>query len=171
MEYVAFIGLRGDEPHRIQRVEERNESTAGYEGEHVYMPLNDMAVTRKDVNAFWERQDWDLALPKDTGVSNCVYCFLKGAANLDAIHSRMEETAKTEMPGFGPFGDTPCDLRWWMRMEAEYGRDLRAEGRTIRSDATHIGFFGNHPFAYKDMAAGRDLSALNETMLPCDCTE
>ena len=171
VEYVAFIGLRGDEPHRIQRVEERNESTAGYEGEHVYMPLNDMAVTRKDVNAFWERQDWDLALPKDTSVSNCVYCFLKGAANLDAIHSRMEEAAKTEVPGFGPFRDTPCDLRWWMRMEAEYGRDLRAEGRTIRSDATHIGFFGNHPFAYKDMATGRDLSALNETMLPCDCTE
>ena len=171
VEYVAFIGLRGDEPHRIQRVEERNEGTGGYEGEHVYMPLNDMAVTRKDVNAFWERQDWDLALPKDTSVSNCVYCFLKGAANLDAIHARMEEAAKTEAPGFGPLRDTPCDLRWWMKIEAEYGRDLRAEGRTIRGNATHIGFFGSHPFAYKDMATGRDLGTLSETMLPCDCTE
>ena len=46
VEYVAFIGLRGDEPHRIQRVEARNDTAAGYEGEHVYMPLNDMAVTR-----------------------------------------------------------------------------------------------------------------------------
>ena len=65
VEYVAFIGLRGDEPHRVQRVEARNDTAAGYEGEHVYMPLNDMAVTRDDVNAFWERQNWDLALPKD----------------------------------------------------------------------------------------------------------
>ena len=99
------------------------------------MPLNDMVVTRRDVNEFWERQDWDLALPKDTSLSNCVYC------------------------------------GWWMRIEAEYGRDLVAEERTIRSNATHIGFFGNHPFAYGDLASGRDISALNETMLPCDCTE
>ena len=85
VEYVAFIGLRGDEPHRIERVEERNEGETGYEGEHVYMPLNDMAVTRQDVNAFWERQDWDLELPKDTSLSNCVYCFLKGAAKLSTV--------------------------------------------------------------------------------------
>ena len=171
VEYVAFIGLRGDEPHRIQRVEARNDTTAGYEGEHVYMPLSDMAVTRDDVNAFWERQNWDLALPKDTSLSNCVYCFLKGAANLGAIHTGLEDAPNTEMPGFGPLADTPCDLRWWMRIEALYGRDLHAEKRTIRSNATHIGFFGNHPFAYKDLAAGRDLGVLSETLLPCDCTE
>ena len=171
VEYVAFIGLRGDEPHRIQRVEDRSDSSAGYEGEHVYMPLNDMVVTRRDVNAFWERQDWDLAQPKDTSLSNCVYCFLKGAANLKAIHGRMESEANTEAAGFGALADTPCDLGWWMRIEAEYGRDLVAEERQIRSNATHIGFFGNHPFAYRDLASGRDLSALNETMLPCDCTE
>ena len=29
VEYVAFIGLRGDEPQRIQRVEARNDTTAG----------------------------------------------------------------------------------------------------------------------------------------------
>jgi len=171
VEYVAFVGLRGDEPHRVQRVEQRNEGTAGYEGEHVYTPLNDMAVTRDDVNDFWERQDWDLALPKDTGLSNCVYCFLKGAANLDAIHARMRDAARTEVPEFGLLRNTPCDLKWWMRIEEEYGRDLAAEGRKIRSNATHIGFFGNHSFSYRDMAAGRDPGALSETMLPCDCTE
>ena len=31
--------LRRDELHRIQRVQDRNDTTAGYEGEHVYMPL------------------------------------------------------------------------------------------------------------------------------------
>ena len=171
VEYVTFIGLRGDEPHRIARVEGRNEGTSGYEGEHVYMPLNDMAVTRNDVNAFWERQDWNLALPKDTSLSNCVYCFLKGAANLDAVHARMEEAVETEVPEFGTLADTPCDLGWWTRMEADYGRDLHAEGRRIRGNATHIGFFGTHPFVYRDLAAGKDLSAFRETMLPCDCTE
>ena len=139
VEYVAFIGLRGDEPHRIQRVEDRNDSGAGHEGEHVYMPLSDMVVTRKDVNEFWERQDWDLTLPKDTSLSNCVYCFLKGAANLKAIHGRMESETKAEASGFGPLTDTPCDLRWWTRIESEYGRDLVAEERQIRSNARRIG--------------------------------
>ena len=171
VEYVAFIGLRGDEPQRVHRVEARNDTAAGYEGEHVYMPLSDMAVTRDDVNAFWERQDWDLALPKDTALSNCVYCFLKGAANLGTIHGRLEDAPETVVPGFGPLADTPCDLRWWMRIEEEYGRDLHAEGREVRSDATHIGFFGTHPFSYKGLTDGRDLSALNATLLPCDCTE
>ncbi len=172
VEYVAFIGLRGDEPHRIRRVEARNDTDAGYEGEHVYMPLNDMAVTRDDVNAFWERQSWDLELPEDTRLSNCVYCFLKGAANLEAIHAELDGARDSEVPGFGPLANTPCDLRWWMRIEALYGRDLRAEKRTIRrKGATHIGFFGNHPFAYGDLASGRNLGVLSETLLPCDCTE
>ena len=171
VEYVAFIGLRGDEPHRIERVAERNEGETGYEGEHVYMPLNDMAVTRNDVNAFWERQDWDLELPKDTSLSNCVYCFLKGAANLEAIHARMKSEATTEAPGFGPLADTPSDLRWWSRIEEKYGRDLVAEERPLRGNVTRIGFFGTHRFAYGDLASGRDISALNATMLPCDCTE
>ena len=169
--YVAFIGLRGDEPHRIQRMEARNDTAAGYEGEHVHMPLNDMAVTRDDVNAFWERQDWVLALPKDTSLSNCVYCFLKGAANLSAIHARMDDAQDTKAPGFGPLADTPCDLRWWMRIEEQYGRNLQAEKRMVRSSATHIGFFGTHSFAYGDLADGRDLDALRGTTLPCDCTE
>ena len=50
-------------------------------------------------------------------------------------------------------------------------RPRPAEKRAIRTDATHIGFFGNHPFAYKDLVAGRDLGVLSETLLPCDCTE
>ena len=52
-----------------------------------------------------------------------------------------------------------------MRIETLYGRDLHAEKRTIRTNATHIGFFGNHPFSYEALAAGRDISALSETGL------
>ncbi len=171
VEYVAFIGLRGDEPHRVQRVEARNDSDAGYEGEHIYMPLNEMTVTQKDVNEFWESQDWDLALPKDKRLSNCVFCFLKGAANLGAIRAEQENAPNTEAPGFGRLAQTPSDLQWWIKIEKLYGRDLHAEKRATRSDTTHIGFFGNRSFSYKDLAAGRNLGEFSETLLPCDCTE
>ena len=171
VEYVAMIGLRADEPHRIQRVLDRNDSTAGYEGEHVYMPLGDMAVTRNDVNEFWDRQNWDLSLPKDASLSNCVYCFLKGAANLDIVHSRMENEKATEAVGFGPLANTPCDLAWWERMEGKYGRDLLAEGRQTRSNVKQIGFFGRDRVSYRALNNGLDLAEFAETMLPCDCTE
>ena len=90
-----------------------------------------------------------------------VIVFNKGAANLGAIHAGLEDAPDTDVPGFGPLADTPSDLRWWMRIEALYGRDLHAEKRTVRTDATHIGFFGNHSFVYKDLATGRDLGALS----------
>ena len=171
VEYVALIGLRGDEPLRIQRVMDRNDSTAGYDGEHVYMPLGDMAVTRDDVNAFWDRQNWDLSLPNDASLSNCVYCFLKGAANLDIVHARMESEKAADAEGFGPLANTPCDLAWWERIESKYGRDLLAEGRQTRGKAKHIGFFGRDGVTYKAVNNGLDLGEFAETMLPCDCTE
>lgn len=171
VEYVAMIGLRADEPHRVQRVLDREENEAGYEGEYVYMPLSDMSVTRDDVNSFWEHQSWDLSLPKDASLSNCVYCFLKGASNLDTVHTRMEDEKKNEATGFGPLSNTPCDLAWWERIEHKYGRDLKAEGRQTRSNITHIGFFGRDGVSYKAMNNGLDLEQYSESMLPCDCTE
>ena len=172
VEYVAFIGLREDEPHRVQRVRDRNDTTKGYEGEHVYMPLADMSVTRDDVNDFWDRQAWDLSLPKDASLSNCVYCFLKGAVNLRDIHTYMAKEVETGITDeFGPLGETPSDLEWWHRLETTYGRDLKAEGRSTRTDVTHIGFFGNNRFSYGDVGNGTELGGLAESILPCDCTE
>ena len=68
IEYVAFIGLRGDEQLRTSRVEARARdphANIGYEGEHVYMPLAKMHVTKENVNGFWSQQDWDLNLDAD----------------------------------------------------------------------------------------------------------
>ena len=177
VEYVAFVGLRGDEQIRVKRVEERNAGpgASGYEGEHVYMPLADMAVARDDVNTFWNRQDWGLSFPKEGSLSNCVYCFLKGMANLRSVHDRMEKEKRTEVSGFGSLLDTPCDIAWWRRIEAKYCRDLKAEGRVIRGDpkSTRIGFFGNREFSYDILAKSEeaDLDRFSETLLPCDCTE
>ncbi len=104
IEYIAFIGLRGDEQQRVARVEARSadiHSNPGYEGEHVYMPFADMRVTEADVNCFWELQDWGLKLPRSGALSNCVFCFLKGVGNLKRVHEQMERRKKTSVRGFG----------------------------------------------------------------------
>lgn len=181
VEYVAFIGLRGDEQLRVARVEARSSdihANAGHEGEHVYMPFTSMRIGRDDVNQFWERQPWSLELAPDGALSNCVYCFLKGVGHLKRVHDAMEKHKKRNVRSFGSTVDTPCDLTWWRRMEHKYGRDLEREkrDRTNRDAARFIGFFGaSSDFSYDVLAAGArngdDLSRFADTILPCDCTE
>ena len=178
VEYVALVGLRGDEQPRVKRVEARNTgpAAAGYKGEHVYMPLADMLITRDDVNAFWDLQDWDLALPQEGSLSNCVYCFLKGIGNLKSVHHQMDVEKQHEVPGFGSLLNTPSDVAWWSRMEKMYGRDLNAEGREITGNpqSNFLGFFGTSSgFSYELLADSddTDLAKFSGTLLPCDCTE
>ncbi len=178
-EYVALVGLRADEPARVGRVKERNSGpeASGHEGEHVYMPLADMNVAASDVNAFWDRQQWDLALPPDSGLSNCVYCFLKGGPTLRKVHREMHAAkAQDASSRYGPLAGTPCDVSWWQRMEEEYGRDLVAEDRLITSEAGHdfLGFFGaGNRFTYRVLAEADDaeLETFDDSVLPCDCTD
>ena len=50
IEYVAFIGLRGDEQLRVARVQTRSSNphaNEGYEGEHVYMPLAKIRIGKR----------------------------------------------------------------------------------------------------------------------------
>ena len=178
VEYVAFVGLRGDEQIRVQRVAARNAGpgAAGYRGEHVYMPLADMHIARDDVNVFWDQQPWDLSLPKEGSLSNCVYCFLKGARHLKAVRDRMEEEKHAEAAGFGPLRDTPSDVAWWIRMEKTYARDLKAEERKITGNpaSTVIGFFGTKTdFSYERLAQADEsnFARYSSALLPCDCTE
>ena len=114
IEYVAFLGLRGDEQLRVTRVETRSSNphaNQGYEGEHVYMPLAKMQVSKDDVNAFWEQQSWDLNLPRNGALSNCVYCFLKGVNILSQAHNAMEAQKHEPIKGFGStIGTLPAML-------------------------------------------------------------
>lgn len=179
VEYVAFVGLRADEPARVGRVKERNNGpeASGYEGEHVYMPLVDMHVAASDVNTFWDRQKWGLSLPPDSGLSNCVYCFLKGGPTLRKVHREMAAAMKQDaLSGYGSLDGTPCDVAWWQRMEEGYGRDLEAENREIQSELEHdfLGFFGaGTRFTYRVLAEGDEakLAAFDDSLLPCDCTD
>ena len=181
IEYSAFIGLRGDEQLRVAKVEARRSNAhenPGYEGEHVYMPFSEMNVSKEDVNEFWGRQSWGLQLPDDGGLSNCVYCFLKGVGNLEQVRNTMERRKHTDVPGFGSMVDTPCDVAWWTAMEQKYGRDLEAEGRvrTGADSSSFVGFFGaSSGLSYQLLANGRregaDLSRFASSVLPCDCTD
>lgn len=180
IEYVAFIGLRADEQVRVARVESRSanpHANAGYEGEQVYMPLATMHIGKADVNAFWRQQEWDLNLPDSGALSNCVYCFLKGAANLAQVHTQMTAQKSQEITGFGFIAGTPCDIDWWIEKEAKYGRDLEKENRELTNpEAKVIGFFGaTSNFSYDTIAAsaakGESLERFADTVLPCDCTE
>lgn len=180
IEYVAFIGLRGDERLRTARVEARAtdpHANAGYEGEHVYMPLATMNVSKDDVIHFWSLQDWDLNLDTTGALSNCVYCFLKGVGTLSAVHSEMEQAKDESIDNFGPTAGTPCDVDWWIGIEQKYSRNLDDEGRERTNPETSvIGFFGaSSEFSYDLLSkAGRngdDLATFSDTLLPCDCTE
>ena len=181
IEYVAFIGLRGDEQLRVAKVEARRanaHANADYEGEHVYLPFSAMNVSRQDVNAFWGRQPWGLQLPDDGGLSNCVYCFLKGVGTLAQVRRTMDVRQRTDVPGFGSMIDTPCDVGWWKAMERKYGRNLNAERRvrTGADSSSFVGFFGaSSKFSYDVLADSRhgdaDLARFASSVLPCDCTD
>ena len=175
VEYLAFVGLRNDEKRRVMRVRQRNAGgpeSVGYEGEHVYLPLSDIGVTKEEVEAFWEKQTWGLSLHAEDGLSNCTYCFLKGARGLHRVHAALESGFQKS------FENTPCDLQWWVEIEEKYGRDLEAEKRDIRSPVADnfIGFFGTQSgFSYQRLAQSHgdeaELSRFANSVLPCDCTD
>lgn len=183
VEYVAFVGLRHDEMHRVAKVRARNAEEGesdGHEGEHVYMPLSDMVVTKDDVSEFWNCQDWNLGLPDDANLSNCVYCFLKGMRGLQNVHGTMNGNGSNGASVNGnKYRGTPCDIGWWRRIEETYGRNLKAENRQVkegRVKGNFIGFFGaSSGFSYKLLAQNghrpQKLSEFSDSVLPCDCTD
>ncbi len=175
-EYVALIGLRADEHLRVNRVEQRAVepmANVGYEGEHAVMPLPMMGITREDVNRFWQRQEWGLELPESGALSNCTYCFLKGAANLRQVHRLMQAEQEEDRD---QTAGTPSSLEWWQRMERTYGRDMVREQREMRNPeaGTFIGFFGaGGSLSYEALAAAAPDAPgePEDATLPCDCTE
>ena len=180
VEYVVLIGLRGDEPLRIARVRARDNdphARADHDGEHVYMPFESMRITRDDVNRFWNRQEWDLGLDPKKELSNCVYCFMKGAGKLGAVHAAMRNPQPAA--GFGPTAGTPSDITWWEALEEKYGRDLLAENRMRRkrndaNEPTRIGFFGLTNLDYGTVAQSTSspgtLAAYEKSVPACACT-
>ena len=99
-EYESFVGLRADEPSRVQKL--RNQETRT----HTFRcPLYDAGDTVDDVNRFWERQSFTLELPPGWG--NCTGCFLKDQWDLvrnlgmEGMHRDVWFHLEDNYPNFG----------------------------------------------------------------------
>jgi len=136
IEYNSFIGFRADEPNRYEKMLRRNKgkreeiSYIKEKNEHIYMPLIDNGITVEDIKKYWDNQEWDLGLPYDGTLGNCVFCFMKGNKlyNIDDVNAKF----------------APTNIDWWIYMEQKYQRDLIKEGRVKTSENSNdfINFFG-----------------------------
>lgn len=96
--WTSLVGFRADEAHR----EPYNDNRAT-----TVLPLRAAGVTRRDVQAFWKKQPFDLDLPIIGGKTvggNCDGCFLKSEAYL-----------------FGFGRDEPERAAWWENHEIARG--------------------------------------------------
>lgn len=105
-EWTEAIGLRADEMHRVTRIKASREGLRD-----VVCPLATAGVTKRDVSAFWLRQNFDLTLPNVNGRTphgNCNLCFLKPIATVRAI-----------------MRDIPGSADWWVEQERLVGAKWR----------------------------------------------
>lgn len=107
--WSAAIGIRADEQRRIGPSVERERQTPFY-------PLNEIGVTRRDVQAFWAKQPFDLNLPIHEGITiggNCDGCFLQSEASRAALYR-----------------DEPARYQWWIDQE-KIASDLNKNGESF----------------------------------------
>jgi 3'-phosphoadenosine 5'-phosphosulfate sulfotransferase (PAPS reductase)/FAD synthetase len=106
--WSAALGLRYDEPRRS--VNARNQT---YEKWDNIVPLYDAKKTIEDVDAFWDKQDFNLKLKSYNGktlAGNCDMCFLKSTQTLVQLAKE-----KPEM------------INWWIEQESKKGSHAGAK--------------------------------------------
>lgn len=107
-EWTSVVGLRRDEAPRVAKLRARDHGQWT-----VACPLFDARITKGDVEAFWQTQDFRLALEPWEG--NCDACFLKSTSR----RARIVE-------------DHPELAAWWIAMEAKVGARFRKDGPTYQ---------------------------------------
>ena len=166
--YVALLGLRADEPTRIDRIAMRSFFAEGATGrtcsirnqppgEHPYFPLDEWGWDKSAVTAFWQARDFDLDIPLDAG--NCVFCFMKGTSALSRLATQ---------PDPDRVGGAPSSVQWWVDVEQRYRRE---SSQGSGDDA--FGFLGLRGPALSRIADG-DVACQphSVTGVPsCDCTD
>lgn len=93
--WAAAVGIRADEAHRT-----KGESKDRWS---YWYPLLNAGTTKRIVNDFWRKQDFDLGLSNASGSTpkgNCDFCFLKSEAILAAM-----------------VREHPDRAEWWSGME------------------------------------------------------
>lgn len=161
----SVVGLRADEPKRVQKQRERAAKRGPGEGVPV-MPLASAGVTKEKVVDWWQEQPFDLELPSVDGKTpqgNCEFCFLKGKKAL-------VELAKTN----------PDGMEWWLAMERRFPSTKRpGEFCTFRSDRTYqqvldLAFPGARVTEACSMEASAPVCAVqgdDDDLGDCNCTD
>lgn len=117
-EFDVLVGIRADEPVRVAKL--RADPGGGTRGITRRAPLAEMGVTKRDVGAFWRRNDWDLALPNVNGTTmhgNCDLCFLKHSAIVMSL-----------------IAEKPARAVWWAKQERSITNSKITNGGTFRND-------------------------------------
>ena len=168
-QHVRLLGLRADEPRRVDRVLSRTLYAEGATtakctvrtqppGEHPYFPLADAGIAKQDILDFWADAPFDLDIPD--GAGNCVFCFMKGTGALHRL-SQADDPRRVE--------GAPSDVRWWAETEERYART--APSRDGHGD-TRFGFFGANSAPMSEISVGVPRRGRYERGVPaCDCTD
>ncbi len=167
-EYVALLGLRADEPKRIDRIAMRSflaEGAGGRAcsirtqppGEHPYFPLDEWGFDQPAVDYFWQSRDFRLNIPENAG--NCVFCFMKGTRGLERLAAQPDPA---RVPG------APSDVEWWVATEQRY----RRESSTIGMNSG-FGFLGLDGPSFDQIACGAapERNRYATGAPSCDCTD
>ena len=184
IQFLSLIGLRNDERSRVYRVMARNHKSLGsksrsgtyvLEGETILTPLNTLQVTKTDVCEYWSDQDWNLAIPDEVNLSNCVFCFNKGSAELARTSARITQLDQQLPPNLRSVPKTPSDINWWVELESKYRRTAANKKSKDPSDTVQIGMWGvNSKTSYLSIRDTKpsDLIAVDPAnTIPCDCTD
>ncbi|MYG93458.1 MAG: hypothetical protein F4138_00455 [Acidimicrobiia bacterium] len=168
--HIRLLGLRADEPNRVDRVLSRTLFAEGATtaactvrtqppGEMPYFPLFDSGIDAGEVARFWGSQDFDLDIP--SGAGNCVFCFMKGTRQFVQLSVRRDPRRK---PG------APTDIGWWAQFEQ---RHARMAPRRNGSGMSRFGFFGVNATTYGEIADGDSgpPSRYEYGTPACDCTD
>lgn len=167
-QYVTVLGLRSDEAERVNRAQFeamladgasgsrcRHESHPA--GEIIAAPLFDAGVDLAQVDDFWLRQAYDLAIERAQG--NCVYCFMKGEPALRRLAAAERRSAPVAADG-------PAGINWWADIEARYA------GPSDDSDAQQFKFLTLRAPTYAEISRDTaDIGTRGGSSLPCACTD
>ena len=168
-QHIRLLGLRADEPRRVDRVLSRTLYAEGATtakctvrtqppGEHPYFPLADAGMSKQDVIDYWADAPFDLDIPE--GAGNCVFCFMKGTGDLHRL-SKADDPRRVM--------GTPSDIRWWAEIEERYARSAPSSNG---SGDTRFGFFGANTAPMSEVAVRVPPRGRYWQGTPaCDCTD
>lgn len=167
--HVRLLGLRADEPSRVDRVLSRTLFAEGAAsaactiktqppGERPYFPLFDAGIEANDVTHYWRGRDFDLDIPD--GAGNCVFCFMKGTRQLVRLGAGPDRRRRL---------GSPSDIAWWSDFE---NRHTRVTPKRNGVGTSRFGFFGVNAASFGDITNGYAENGRYASGTPaCDCTD